>query len=544
MKKTLLLLNILIVLIFTLGCQDTVDKTLTLNDKTPTENTPNVETPTQNIPSVDEPTEQTPPETEIPLDYGELVIPRLTIYNGFPDKPNPTFTKEEYTSEITYTVLYSAVVTYLDGYFYASGEGEAMVEAKTMYHSTIFIVEAKNYLSVRGEAQTKNFLNRIEKVEEKWQSERITGGTLFIGDSFFDEYQFFTNFYDLYKGENAYCHGISSSRIEDWYVFSKRLVYPVEPSNIVLHLGTNDMFSGKENPVDMLEEMKVLFNEYFNRLPNVNIYWFAIEPRTYGINGGAFDTYSADTIKLMNSLMKEYCASNDRLHYVDVSGYCFKEGGIVDANFFKDGVHPKIEKYILYCEALKEAGLDLGINKPASTTEVIEFDENSTVSSSATTILKNDVVLNNNFSISGKVLITKTGNNPHLEFDFDGTHFNNRFLIWDNDNNGIFKLGYAIDKTHKSNVNDVDIKINEEFTFEIIITSKHAYLYINNNLELVFRNVSAKMFTISSANTKAIFTDLVIVSSQDSKDWNTIINRSEISVLENDTSTKKEILVM
>ena len=68
--------------------------------------------------------------------------------------------------------------------------------------------------------------------------------------------------------------------------------------------------------------------------------------------------------------------------------------------------------------------------------------------------------------------------------------------------------------------------------------------YINNNLELVFRNVSAKMFTISSANTKAIFTDLVIVSSQDSKDWNTIINRSEISVLENDTSTKKEMLVM
>ena len=93
MKKTLLILNTLIVLIFTLGCQDTVDKT-------PTENTPNVETPTQNIPSVDDPTEQTPPETEITLDYGELVIPRLTIYEGFPDKPNPTFTKEESPSLI------------------------------------------------------------------------------------------------------------------------------------------------------------------------------------------------------------------------------------------------------------------------------------------------------------------------------------------------------------------------------------------------------------------------------------------------------------
>ena len=486
--------------------------------------------------------ENEPPQTEV--DYGELIIPRLTIYTDFPDKPNPTFTKEEYACEITYTVLYSAIVTYRDGYFYASGEGEVMVEATTEYHSTVFIVEAKNYLSDRGETQSKNFLNRIEKVEQKWQNEKVTGGTLFIGDSFFDEYQFFTNFYNLYKGQNAYCHGISSSRIEDWYIFSKRLVYPVEPTNIVLHLGTNDLFSGKENPYDMLEEMKVLFNQYFERLGNIDIYWFAIEPRTYGINGGAFDTYSSEMIGLINDLMQEYCSTDERLHYVDVSNYCYKNDGKVDSSFFLDGVHPKLDKYVLYCEALQEEGLSLEINKPAETTEQIEFNEVSTVSDSATPIMKNNKVLNNNFAISGKVVINKTGSNPHLEFAFDSTHFNDRFLIWDKDKNDVFKLGYAIDKVHHADVNDVNINVNQEFTFLIIITDKNAYLYINNNLELVFRNVNAQTFTIASANTNATFSDLVIVTKDETTEWDELISRSEITLYEKDSSTQKEILVM
>lgn len=530
MKKIIFIF--LFVLLFLFGCSQKEDN----NNKIDQENPP-----------VDEPGEDNTGDDNIEDEnpYGELIIPTLTIYTDFPDKPSPRFTKEEYSSEISYRVLYSPIISYQDGYFCATEEGSALVEATTLYHTTTFVVEAKKYISARGEDQSKSFLNRIAKVETKWLNEKVTGGTLFIGDSFFDPAQFFTNFYDLYKGENAYCHGISSSRIEDWYIFSKRLVYPVNPSNIVLHLGTNDMFSGKENPNDMLEEMKGLFNEYFERLPEVNIYWFAIEPRTYSINNWSspFDTYTYNTINTMNLLMKEYCATDERLHYVDVSSKCYISGTTVDSKFFKDGVHPQLENYIHYCNALKEAGLGLKITEPETTTTALEFALDSSVSGSAKHILKENVTLTKNFSISGKVHITEIGNNPHLEFSFDSTHSKNRFLIWDNDKDGVFNLGYACDGTHKSKVNDVEIKPNIEFTFELIITEKHAYLYINGQLELVFRNINANFITFASANTKSTFKDLVIVTNNESAKWNNIISRTEISSEENNTITTKNVVV-
>lgn len=531
MKRKILLLFSCIIILLIVGCSNnSTTKEPTVPDEPtilPTEPTVPDE-PTVDVPTVE--------------DYGELVIPKLTIYTDFPDKPNPTFTKEEYACEINYNVLYSPIVTYSDGYFYASGEGSAMVEATTKYHSTVFIVEAISYLCDRGESQTKAFLNRIAKVEEKWQEEKVTGGTLYIGDSFFDEYQFFTNFYKLYENQNAYCHGISSSRIEDWYIFSKRLVYPVNPSNIVLHIGTNDLFSGKEDPYDMLEEMKTLFNQFFERLPNVNLYWFAIEPRTYGINGGSFDKYSYEKICLINNLMKEYCNTDDRLHYLDVTQYCYLSEGKTNADFFSDKVHPKVENYIYYCEALIEAGVDLPIIKPDATTKSISYAIDSSVSSAAVAIRKDNEILSNNYSIKGTIKITNVGNNPHLEFDLDGSHYANRFLIWDKNNDGIFNLGYAIDKTHYANVSDVEIGMNVDFTFEIVTTNKHSYLYINDKLELVFRNINSNKFTISSANTEATITNISIVTNKD-LEWNELIQRYEINTEEINTSSIKEVII-
>jgi len=99
----------------------------------PTENPtePPVDIPTENPtqPPVDNPTENPtePPvdnPTENPVDpdkeqYGELIIPDMKIYTDFPDTPQPVFTKPEYASEITYTVIDNNIVTYEDGYFSA-----------------------------------------------------------------------------------------------------------------------------------------------------------------------------------------------------------------------------------------------------------------------------------------------------------------------------------------------------------------------------------------------------------------------------------------
>ena len=477
-------------------------------------------------------------------DYGELIIDKLQIYTDFPDTPTVHFTNPKYISEISYEVKYSSVISYENGYFNAIGEGSALVEATTKYHSTTFVVEAKKYDCGRGENQTNSFLNRIKAVEKHWNNEKIKNGTLFIGDSFFDEVQFFTNFYDLYRNQNAYCHGISSSRIEDWYIFSKRLVYPVQPKNIVLHIGTNDMFSGKEDPFDMLDELKVLFEEYENRLPGVNIYWFAIEPRTYGIGGGSFNRKTYDTICLMNKLVEKYCSENDNLHFVDVSDNCYLTGINVNSEFFSDGVHPKVENYSLYCKALLDAGLDLPYIEEEQTTSTLTYDIDSTVAGSAKHLKLNGKILNNNFSVSGKMELLNCSTNPHIEFSYDSTHFDNRFLLWDDDNNKTFNLGYAFNKTHIKNAKNLNIKLNQEFIFEVVITNKHAYLYIDNNLQIVYRNINATFFTISSANTEAIVNEIKLISKEDSTQWKNISSRNEIKLQEENSITTKEVIVI
>ena len=134
------------------------------------------------------------------VDYGELVIPDMMIYTNFPDSPQPTFTNPEYASEITYTILdENSDITFKDGYFSASDMDAVIVEAKTDYHTTTFEVSAMPYQDAKGANQTTWYLNRVKSVEKNWINDgKPTGGTLFIGDSFFDT-EFWSDFYKTFK---------------------------------------------------------------------------------------------------------------------------------------------------------------------------------------------------------------------------------------------------------------------------------------------------------------------------------------------------------
>ena len=58
--------------------------------------------------------------------YGELIIPTMKIFTNFPDTPLPTFTNEEYKSEITYNVIDTDIVEYKDGYIVGKKAGAAI----------------------------------------------------------------------------------------------------------------------------------------------------------------------------------------------------------------------------------------------------------------------------------------------------------------------------------------------------------------------------------------------------------------------------------
>ena len=54
--------------------------------------------------------------------------------------------------------------------------------------------------------------------------------------------------------------------------------------------------------------------------------------------------------------------------------------------------------------------------------------------------------------MSGKFKVNEIATNPHIQFSFDTSNFQNRFLFWDHDANGVFNLGYACNGNHITSV--------------------------------------------------------------------------------------------
>ena len=162
-----------------------------------------------------------------------------------------------------------------------------------------------------------------------------------------------------------------------------------------------------------------------------------------------------------------------------------------------------------------------------NTTSVV-IASNTSIGSTNTEVYKNGEALYNNFSISGKILATSTGSNPHIQFLFAN---GKRFLLWDNDNNGSYQLGWQDASGHKNNQGTLKVNSGEEATFEIVCTTKHAYLYINGELALVYYNINPTSLNIGAQNTELSLTDLSIITSANAE-WANVLAREEIAAIE------------
>lgn len=170
--------------------------------------------------------------------------------------------------------------------------------------------------------------------------------TVFIGDSFFDRRNFWTDFYsDDMNGKDAFLAGIGSTRTDHWSelvdeifaVFGKKT-----PKNIVIHLGTNDIGNGSTSKMTATG-LKNLFKQLHKKYPNANIYYFGITDR--------FDrTQIRKTIAETNSNVSAWCAGKDYITYIDTSNLIRKD------MLKSDNLHPKLETYEVFVKALKDAG--------------------------------------------------------------------------------------------------------------------------------------------------------------------------------------------
>lgn len=464
------------------------------------------------------------------IDYGTLSFEDMRIYLNYPgEAPKPIFSNENYKGDIHYSIHNETAVKYENGVFVALKPNyRVLVTATTPYHKATFKIQT---LEMAYESQ-------VAAHEQDWKaSGSLTNGTLFVGDSFFDTY-FWSDFYNTYGKYNTRTHGIGGTTTTDWEVFATRLIYPVQPKNIVMHCGTNNLFDDLKTAEVTIEETTRLLDTLHKKLPNTKFYYFGIEPRTGAIRGLNF----ADSIQRIhdtNAGIIQYCNKNKEwLTYLDSPSLCYYEDGTVKVNFFRDGCHPTLESYSYYVSLLQEAGLEMDFNSNL-TKDIPDIEtELSTTVVSSKAIHYYGTPLKKEFYLKGKIDIYERANNSHVEIRFGEP--SDRFLFWDSASNGKYQMGYAVANNYMNVAPERSVftKLDGQtltLSIEVVVTNKNAYLYVNDNLELIYLNLpsySAVLF--GSEATKAKFYDLQAKTKiDDEKDYYEIIEREEIAKYEN-----------
>jgi len=482
-------------------------------------------------------------------EYGTMTIENLTLYTNFPGRPIVKFSNPDYATELSdiYFEIDGTAVEF-DGANFVVKEANKTVKvtAETDYHLAEFTITTKDYVTACKDQSNANFyITRANEKEARWKSAGSPkGGTIFIGDSFFDT-EFWSNFYELYQGNNAFTTGISSSTTTDWEIWATKLLYQMEPANVVMHCGTNNLYDDRESSTQAFNNTKRLLETIHHHLPETKIYYFAIEPRTYGIGTSVFNPASYDTIQGVNTEMAAYCNQNDFMVYVDVTSNCYTSGFEVNSSFFRDGdgCHPKLENYMVYAKALKAAGLPLDFSAGATTTSISYSKANNLNTGNKTFIQENGTVLTKEFSISGTLSVTGRSNNAHIQFSFDDSCFQNRFLLWDVDNNNSLCSAYALNGDHINNASTKGVNVGDTVQFELVVTTKNAYLYIDGQLLLVFVSANPTACLFGAEGVDCTFTNLVITSKiEKSTEYAQILARSEIQQYEGNTT--KSVVVL
>ena len=97
------------------------------------------------------------------------------------------------------------------------------------------------------------------------------------------------------------------------------------------------------------------------------------------------------------------------------------------------------------------------------------------------------------YVMSGDIEITNpTGGNHYADFRI--MNGENRFLLWDGDNNGTYEIAYSYNKNHVHNGNlpaSEYVGLNNKISWKIVYYKKNAFFYVNGKLKLVYVNAAS-----------------------------------------------------
>lgn len=360
-------------------------------------------------------------------------------------------------------------------------EGVHEVTASVEGMTTTFSVRSYTVNKSTGKFDTSNYDGYAGLLNQKWTGDKAGSNTsLFIGDSFFDTRYFWTNFYTTYTGKDALCFGISSTTSRDWEVYLNSWLGKLNPKNIIMHIGTNNVYDDNDSEEEAIHALQRLFTLMHGKMPDTNIYYFGISQRNDNSD-------KVGKVNNINAEMKSWCEQRSWITYLNTPEK-------LKTNMLKDGVHPKLEYYSIFTDELEltdilfeSKSINLSIADIVRTPNQMIAD--------AQKIMYNGTQLTTDYVLKGKIDITALENNAHLEFNFAYPGYNYRMLLWDNESKNKLKIGYAYNGAYDANapqeaIYDFTAGQTLSVDFQLVSSDNNGYLYINNALVLVFVNAT------------------------------------------------------
>jgi len=156
--------------------------------------------------------------------------------------------------------------------------------------------------------------------------------------------------------------GFGGSQIHQVTHYADRIVLPYKARAIVFYAGENDMaglfLSKKRTPVEIREAYQKFCEKIHAAQPDVPIYYISTKPPKRRLR-------LWPAMQEANQFVREYCASDERLHYIDIVPAMLDAEGKPRRDVFKwDGIHLNEKGYAIWTSVvgtvLLEAFLESG----------------------------------------------------------------------------------------------------------------------------------------------------------------------------------------
>jgi lysophospholipase L1-like esterase len=206
----------------------------------------------------------------------------------------------------------------------------------------VFLLASVSVATAQPQSPFEKWEKEIAGIEQRLKSSPPSkGGVFFVGSSSIRLWKLDKQF------PGATNVGFGGSQIRDSTHFAARIILPHEPSAIVLYAGDNDI-AAKRTPVQVRDDFSAFTKRIHDQLPKTRILYLAIKPSVK-----RWEMY--DQQQSANALVKELCAKDNRLTYLDTVTIMLDANGKPMPDLFvKDGLHLSDKGYALWNELVRK----------------------------------------------------------------------------------------------------------------------------------------------------------------------------------------------